>query len=188
MTFPPQLDIVEQHVTDAVGKGAKVLVGGKRREGQGMFFEPTVLVDVTHDMEAMTEETFGPTLPIMKVEDAEEAIRRANDSIYGLGGSVFTKDLDKGEAVARRVHSGAVCVNDALINYAALELPMGGAKESGIGTRHGAGGIRKFCEPQTILVSRSFPKRDLHMYPYTEKNTKRIGKALKFLYGRGTRD
>ena len=71
MTFPPQLDVVEKHVTDAVAKGAKVLVGGKRREGQGLFFEPTVLTDVDHTMDAMTEETFGPTLPIMKVKDAE---------------------------------------------------------------------------------------------------------------------
>jgi acyl-CoA reductase-like NAD-dependent aldehyde dehydrogenase len=181
MTFPPQLDIVEQHVTDAVAKGAKVLVGGKRREGPGIFFEPTVLTDVDHSMDAMTEETFGPTLPIMKVEDAEEAIRLANDSIYGLGGSVFTKDLAKGEAVARRVHSGAVCVNDAQINYVALELPMGGAKESGVGARHGAGGIRKYCEPQTILIARSFPKRDLHMFPYTAKGTNRIGTMLKLI-------
>ena len=181
MTFPPQLDVVEKHVTDAVAKGAKVLVGGKRRSGQGLFFEPTVLTDVDHTMDAMTEETFGPTLPIMKVEDAEEAIKMANDSIFGLGGSVFTKDLAKGEAVARRIHSGAVNVNDALINYTALELPMGGAKQSGLGSRHGANGIRKYCEPQTIVVSRSFPKRDIHMFPYTEKNTRRLGKVLKLV-------
>ena len=187
MTFPPQLDVVEKHVTDAVAKGAKVLVGGKRRSGQGLFFEPTVLTDVDHTMDAMTEETFGPTLPIMKVEDAEEAIKLANDSIFGLGGSVFTKDLAKGEAVARRIHSGAVNVNDALINYTALELPMGGAKQSGLGSRHGANGIRKYCEPQTIVVSRSFPKRDIHMFPYTEKNTRRLGKVLK-LVNRGKKD
>ena len=188
MTFPPQLDIVEQHVADAVGKGAKVLVGGKRREGQGMFFEPTVLVDVDHTMEAMTEETFGPTLPIMKVEDAEEAIRLANDSPYGLGASVFSKDADRGEQVASRIHAGAVCVNDAMINYTALELPMGGAKTSGIGSRHGAGGIRKYTQQQAILVSKLHPKRDVHMYPYTEKNSRRIGKLFAFLYGRGNRD
>ena len=139
MTFPPQMDIVDGHVQDAVAKGAKVLVGGHRREGEGIFYEPTVLVDVDHTMEAMTEETFGPTLPIMKVRDAEEAIRLANDSIYGLGGSVFTKDLARGEQVAKRVEAGAVCVNDAVINYSALELPMGGAKTSGLGRRHGAG-------------------------------------------------
>ncbi|MSW95476.1 MAG: aldehyde dehydrogenase family protein, partial [Actinobacteria bacterium] len=187
MTFPPQLDIVERHVADAVAKGAKVLVGGHRREGDGLFFEPTLLVDVDHTMEAMTQETFGPTLPVMKVADAEEAIRLANDSVYGLGGAVFTKDLARGEEVARRIHSGAVCVNDAMINYTALELPMGGAKQSGVGSRHGANGIRKFCEPQTIVISRSFPKRDLHMFPNTKANTRRIGKLIAFLNGRGRR-
>jgi acyl-CoA reductase-like NAD-dependent aldehyde dehydrogenase len=187
MTFPPQLEVIEQHVADAVAKGAKVLVGGKRREGQGLFYEPTIITDVDHTMEAMTEETFGPTLPIMKVKSADEAIRLANDSIYGLGGSVFTKDLAKGEQIARRVHSGAVCVNDAIINYVALELPMGGAKQSGIGNRHGAGGIRKYCEPQTILISRSFPRRDMHMFPYNEKTTRRIGKLVR-LVNRGKKD
>ncbi len=185
MTFPPQIDIVEGHVQDAVAKGAKVLVGGHRRESEGYFFEPTVLVDVDHTMEAMTEETFGPTLPIMKVRDAEEAIRMANDSHYGLGGSVFSKDLARGEQLARRIEAGAVCVNDAVINYSALELPMGGHKTSGLGRRHGAPGIRKFCHQQSIMVSRNFPKRELHMYPYSAKSTKLIGKVLGFLYGRG---
>jgi acyl-CoA reductase-like NAD-dependent aldehyde dehydrogenase len=188
MTFPPQMDIVDGHVQDAVAKGAKVLTGGHKREGEGIFYEPTVLVDVDHTMEAMTEETFGPTLPIMKVRDAEEALRLANDSVYGLGGSVFTKDLGRGEQLAKRVEAGAVCVNDAVINYSALELPMGGAKTSGLGRRHGPDGIRKFCQQQSIMVSRNFPKRELHMYPNTAKNTKRIGKVLGFLYGRGSKD
>src|SRR6478736_2971866 len=135
MTFPPQMDIVDGHVQDAVAKGAKVLTGGHKREGEGIFYEPTVLVDVDHTMEAMTEETFGPTLPIMKVRDAEEALRLANDSPYGLAASVFTKDVARGEQVAKRVEAGAVCVNDAVINYSALELPMGGAKTSGLGRR-----------------------------------------------------
>ena len=94
----------------------------------GYWYEPTVLVDVNHTMLAMTEETFGPTLPIMKVRDEEEAIKLANDSPYGLGASVFGKDIGHAEAVARRIDAGAVCVNDALVNYSALELPMGGAK------------------------------------------------------------
>ena len=188
MTFPPQLDIVERHVNEAVASGAKVLTGGKRGSGPGDFFEPTVLVDVDHSMTAMNEETFGPTLPIMKVEDAEEAIRLANDSEFGLGASVFTRDVARGEEIAKRVHAGAVCVNDAMLNYVALELPMGGAKTSGIGSRHGAGGIRKFCQQQSILVSRLHPKRDVHMFPYTEKTTNRLGKLFTFLYGRGNRD
>ena len=140
-----------------------------------------MLVDVDHSMTCMTEETFGPTLPIMKVADAEEAIRLANDSPYGLAASVVTKNTARGEAIARRIESGVVCVNDVQINYTALELPMGGWKSSGLGSRHGANGIRKYCEPQTIVVSRSFPKRDIHMFPYTEKNTRRLGKVLKLV-------
>ena len=188
MTFPPQIEIVDNHVKDAVAKGAKVLTGGKRGEGPGYFYEPTVLVDVDHTMDAMREETFGPTLPIMKVRDAEEAIRLANDSPYGLGGSIATKDTARGEQIARRLETGAVCINDALLNYATLELPMGGWKTSGIGSRHAAGGILKFTRQQTILVTKIALKKDLHMFPYTEKTTKRLGKLFAFLYGRGTRD
>ncbi len=189
MTFPPQVDVVERHVEDAKAKGARVLVGGHRggADKPGHWFEPTVLVDVDHTMECMTEETFGPTLPIMKVADAEEAIRLANDSPYGLAASVFSKDVAKGEAVARRIQAGAVCVNDALINYLALELPMGGAKASGMGTRHGKGGIRKFCQHQSILVTRFALKDEPQMYPYKPKITKGLQKAIKFMYGRGKR-
>lgn len=189
MTFPPQVEIVERHVEDAKAKGAKVLVGGERGQHDGGYwYEPTVLVDVDHSMLAMTEETFGPTLPIMKVRDEEEAIKLANDSPYGLGASVFGKDAGHAEAVARRVEAGAVCVNDALINYSALELPMGGAKASGLGSRHGAGGIRKYCQQQAILVTRFATKKDPHMYPYSAKMTTRLSKFFKFLYGRGKRD
>jgi acyl-CoA reductase-like NAD-dependent aldehyde dehydrogenase len=188
MTFPKQVDIVESHVNDALAKGAKALTGGHRGSGKGYYFEPTVLVDVTPDMECMREETFGPTLPIMKVRDAEEAIRLANDSPYGLAASVFSKDVGRGEAVARRIEAGAVCVNDAMLNYSAIELPMGGWKASGLGHRHGAGGIRKYCAQQALLVSRFNMKRDLHMFPYTKKNTDRLMKAFRFLWGRGKRD
>jgi acyl-CoA reductase-like NAD-dependent aldehyde dehydrogenase len=190
MTFPPQVEIVARHVQDARDKGAQVLVGGERgHEGQGGYwYEPTVLVGVDHTMEVMREETFGPALPIMKVADAEEAIRLANDSQYGLGASVFSKDAARGEAVARRIEAGAVCVNDSNVNYTALELPMGGVKASGIGFRHGAGGIRKFTQQQALLISRLHPRRDLHMYPYSAKMTARLGKLVRFLYGRGKRD
>ncbi len=189
MTFPPQVDIVENHVNDAVAKSAKVLVGGHRGSGPGHFFEPTVLVDVDHSMKIMQEETFGPTLPIMKVRDAEEALRLANDSQYGLAASVFTRDTTKGEAIARRIHAGAVDVNDALINYVALELPMGGIKASGLGSRHGVGGIRKYCSQQAILITpRLALRREIHMFPYKRSTTLRLGKLLRFLYGRGKRD
>jgi acyl-CoA reductase-like NAD-dependent aldehyde dehydrogenase len=188
MTFPPQLEIIEQHVKDAVDKGAKVLVGGHRGQGPGQFFEPTVLVDVDHTMKIMYEETFGPTLPIMKVADAEEAVRLANDSAYGLQASVWTRDVGRGEELARRVQAGAVCVKDAQVNYAALNLPMGGWKASGLGARHGAGGIRKYTRTQSLLVTRLAPKRDVHMFPYTKLRTKALGGLFRFLYGRGKRD
>ncbi|HEY3758134.1 MAG TPA: aldehyde dehydrogenase family protein [Solirubrobacteraceae bacterium] len=189
MTFPPQVDLVEDHVQDAIAKGARALTGGHRGDGDGLYFEPTVLVDVDHSMKIMREETFGPTLPIMKVADADEAVKLANDSPYGLAGSVFSKDTARGEQIARRVESGAVCVNDAIINFAALELPMGGVKASGLGSRHGAHGIRKYCSEQALLITpRLALKREPHFFPYTKRGTKGLGKALKFLYGRGKRD
>ena len=192
VTFPPQLDVIEDHVSDAVAKGARVLVGGKRGvEGSGGdFFEPTVLVDVDHTMKCMTEETFGPTLPIMKVADEDEAVRLANDSIYGLAGSVFGRDTAHAESVARRLDTGAVCVNDAIVNYFALELPMGGVKASGLGSRHGAGGIRKYCSQQALLVTpRALArKKDVTMFPYKARTSKLLAGAFKLLYGRGKRD
>jgi acyl-CoA reductase-like NAD-dependent aldehyde dehydrogenase len=188
VTSPPQLDIVVDHVSDAVQKGARVLVGGGSQDGHGRYFEPTVLVDVDHSMKIMTEETFGPTLPIMKVADAEEALRLANDTVYGLQASVWTQDVERGEALARRVEAGAVCVNDAQVNYSALNLPMGGWKTSGLGSRHGAGGIRKYTKTQSLLVTKLAPKRDLHMFPYSRRRTRGLQRMLKFLYGRGKRD
>jgi acyl-CoA reductase-like NAD-dependent aldehyde dehydrogenase len=188
ITFPPQLKIIDDHVKDAVDKGATVLVGGHPGSGAGQFFEPTVLVDVDHTMKIMREETFGPTLPIMKVPDAEEAVRLANDSPYGLQASVWTRDTRRGEEMARRVQAGAVCVNDAQVNYTALNLPMGGWKASGLGTRHGAGGIRKYTKTQSLLVTRLAPKRDIHMFPYTRVRTAILDGLLKFVYGRGKRD
>jgi acyl-CoA reductase-like NAD-dependent aldehyde dehydrogenase len=136
----------------------------------------------------MTEETFGPTLPIMRVDDAEEALRLANDSPYGLAASLWTKDLVRGEALARRVEAGVVSVNDAQVHYLALELPMGGWKASGLGSRHGAGGIRKYTRQQSLLVTRMGPKRDVHMFPYRARTTGLLGRLVKLVYGRGKRD
>jgi acyl-CoA reductase-like NAD-dependent aldehyde dehydrogenase len=187
--FPHQLDIIEEHVRDAVEKGAKVLVGGRRASGPGDFFEPTVLVDVDHSMKIMTEETFGPTLPIMKVKSSEEAVNMANDSVYGLSASVFGRGV-RGERVASHLDAGAVCVNDVIMNYFALELPMGGVKASGLGSRHGPGGIRKYCSQQAVLVTPRLLARDhdLLMFPYKARTSKVVARALKFLYGRGKRD
>ena len=190
MTSPDQTDLVEEQVNDAVSHGARAVVGGHRGAGPGDFFEPTLLLDVDHSMEAMTEETFGPTLPVMKVADVDEAVRLANDSPYGLQASVWTKDVERGEQIARRIEAGVVCVNDAQLNYVALEVPMGGWKTSGVGSRHGAGGIRKFTKQQTLLVTRFAPmSKDVHMLPYdSPRRTKLLGRAFKLLWGRGKRD
>jgi len=188
LTFPPQLEIVEDHVRDAVAKGANVLVGGHPRPGPGRFYEPTVLVDVDHSMKIMREETFGPTLPIMKIADVEEGIRLANDSSFGLQASIWTSDVKRGEALARRIEAGVVCVNDAQINYTALNLPMGGWKASGLGTRHGAGGIRKYTKLQSILVTRRALKREPFMFPYRARRTLMLRRMFRVLYGRGRRD
>jgi acyl-CoA reductase-like NAD-dependent aldehyde dehydrogenase len=189
ITFAPQLDIVRRHVDEARQAGARVTAGGHAGTGRGRFFEPTVLLDVDHTMACMTEETFGPTLPIMRVRDADDAVQKSNDSRYGLGASVWTRDIGRGEAIARRLESGAVCINDAQLNYVALELPMGGWKESGLGVRHGAPGIRKYTRQQALLVTRFAPlKRDVHMFPYKAGTTKLLGRLIRLLYGRGKRD
>ncbi len=187
VTSPRQLEVFESQLADAEAKGARVLQGGHRGAGAGDFFEPTLLVDVDHSMECMREETFGPTLPIMKVADAEQAIELANDSPYGLQASVFGSDIDRAEAVARRIEAGAVCVNDAQTNYAILELPMGGWKTSGVGSRHGAGGIRKYCREQSLCISPRVLNREPHHFPYSARRTRILQGMVKLLWGRAPR-
>ena len=187
VTSPEQVGILEEHVRDAVEKGAKVEVGGKRREGPGRFFSPTVLTNVNHSMKVMSDETFGPTLPIMRVESADEAVRLANDSNYGLDSSVFAKDPARGEQVARRIEAGACVVNDALANYFAMEIPIGGAKESGLGARHGRIGIQKYCQRQNLVVTRFGPNRELYHFPYSRLTSKLLEWVIVLLYGRGAR-
>ncbi len=186
LTMPKQLETVERHVRDAVEKGAQILIGGKRKDG--LFYEPTVLVNVDHSMQIMREETFGPVIPIMKVHSAEEALQLANDSIYGLAASVFTKDTALGVKLARRIEAGNVCVNDCITNFAILEAPYGGVKQSGLGRRHGEWGLRQFTWPQTVVVDRFGLKRELFWYPYNERVARWISRAIRFLYRRGWRE
>ncbi len=154
MATEAQRDIVGRHVEEAVAAGATVLTGGKPT-GVGTFYRPTVLAGVDASMTCITEETFGPTLPVVKVADEEDAIRQANDSCYGLSASVWTGDTSRGERVARRLECGAVNINDALTNVFLPPLPMGGWKESGIGYRSGGrGGLLKFCRQQAITAPR----------------------------------
>ncbi|MGA8746128.1 MAG: aldehyde dehydrogenase family protein [Solirubrobacterales bacterium] len=166
MTSPNQSAIVEDHVTEALSRGARALTGGGRGKGPGDYFEPTVLVDVDHSMKVMRDETFGPVVGVMKVRDSEEALRLANDSRYGLSGSVFG-EKQRAERVARRVECGAVNVNDVLVNYLATDVPMGGWKQSGIGYRHGEPGIKKYCRTESVVITRFGGKREPTWYPYT---------------------
>jgi succinate-semialdehyde dehydrogenase/glutarate-semialdehyde dehydrogenase len=160
MTNARELDRCEAQIADAVGKGARVLTGGQRRPDLGpLFFEPTVLVDVDHSMAVMQDETFGPLVPIMRVHSVDEAVRLANDSIYGLSGAVFTRNLKRGEALARRINSGDISINRTQFVVGTPSLPMGGQKQSGIGRRNGPEGLMRYVNPQSILVDRTWGNR-----------------------------
>jgi acyl-CoA reductase-like NAD-dependent aldehyde dehydrogenase len=171
-----QRDLVARHVDDAVAKGARVLTGGKPT-GSGTFFEPTVLVDVDHTMACIREETFGPTLPVIKVADEAEAIRLANDSDFALSASVWTKDVDRGLRVARQIEAGAVNVNDVMANAFCVAVPMGGWKDSGVGARvGGSAGILKYCRHQAITAPRlPAPSNEIMWYPSTRRG---VGLAM----------
>ena len=186
MTFPPQTKIVEDHVADAREHGATILTGGERIEGDGDWYPPTVISDVDHSMKVMVDETFGPVVGVMKVRDADEAVRLANDSRYGLSGYVFGKTAEA-EAVARRLEVGAACVNDVLVNFLACDVPMGGWKDSGIGFRHGEYGIKKFVRPESLVITRMGKKREPLYFPYTAKRRNQLSKIATFFNARGWR-
>jgi acyl-CoA reductase-like NAD-dependent aldehyde dehydrogenase len=184
MIFGDQLAIVQRHIEDAVGKGAKVLAGGRRNPAwAGLFWEPTVLANVTHDMAIMCEETFGPVLPIMRVRDEDEALRLANDSPYGLNANVWTRDKRKGERIAKLLQSGAAVVNDCMLTYGVTESPFGGVKESGVGQVNGEIGLRAYCHAQSILIDRFGGRSEVLWYPYTEKKTGLLRRAMRLIWG-----
>ena len=190
MTSPHQVEIVADHVEDARRKGARILTGGRRKEGPGDWYEPTVIADADHSMKVMREETFGPVVPVMKVADTEEALRMANDTTYGLGGAVFAGEVADGERIARRVEAGTVAVNDLFMtNYSVLGLPMGGWKHSGIGYRHGEVGIRKFCRTESLTVPRlPQPKREFLWFPYSPRQRGIVRRLYRLLNARGLRN
>lgn len=154
-----QLDTVRSHVDDAVAKGARVLVGGRHRPDVGpFFFEPTVLVGVTEDMRCFAEETFGPVVSVYRCESVNEAVRLANASSYGLNACVWGGDRARAQAVATRLRCGTVNVNEIFgASYGSVDAPMGGMRNSGLGRRHGAGGLLRFTEAQTVATQRGMP-------------------------------
>ncbi|HKG22982.1 MAG TPA: aldehyde dehydrogenase family protein [Blastocatellia bacterium] len=183
-----QLNVVSDQVADAVAKGARVLVGARRREDLGgYFFEPTVLVDVNSSMKVMTEETFGPVLPIVVVKDEEEAIREANSTRYGLLASVWTRDNDRGRRIARKIEAGTVIINDAVYTHGAARTPWFGVKESGTGVTHGSAGLFEFVQMKHVNWDVVPLKSDWWWYPYTEKWQGRFKTLAKVLYRWGLR-
>jgi acyl-CoA reductase-like NAD-dependent aldehyde dehydrogenase len=184
MIWPNQLDIVTRHVDEAVTKGARVITGGRvsKRLG-GLFYEPTVLTGVTHDMAVMKDETFGPVVAIQRVRDEEEAVRLANDSAYGLSANVWSKNEAKAIKLAKRIDSGSVCVNDSAITYGALEAPFGGRKQSGVGQVNGEEGLRGYCHAQPIVIDRFGQKAEHVWYPYTEDKGRMLQKIIRWVWG-----
>lgn len=159
LTSQAQLETVSTHVEDAVTHGATVVVGGRRRPELGpLFFEPTVLEDVTPDMVVYGEETFGPVVSLYSFSDDDEAVEQANRGTYGLSASVWSKDVAAADALALRIRAGAVSINDGAAAAAgSVEAGMGGMGDSGLGRRHGAEGIRKYTDAQTVARQRLMP-------------------------------
>jgi acyl-CoA reductase-like NAD-dependent aldehyde dehydrogenase len=149
VTDPRQLQTIQRHLEDARQQGARALVGGKTN---GMFVEPTVLVDVTHAMLVMQEETFGPIIPIVRVADEAEAIRMSNDCDYGLGASIWSADIARARRVAEQIEASSVVINDNIAQFAVPMMPFGGIKHSGYGRIHGKEGLMQFTRPYAYAV------------------------------------
>ncbi|GHE42938.1 succinic semialdehyde dehydrogenase [Streptosporangium violaceochromogenes] len=152
LTSRRQLDAVRAHVDDAVAKGARVLAGGRARPDIGpLFYEPTILTDVDESMSLCREETFGPVVALSRFRDVDEAVAMANDTVYGLNASIWTGNPSRGRALAMRIKAGTVNVNEGYgAAYASYDAPMGGMKSSGLGRRHGAEGLLRYTEVQTV--------------------------------------
>ena len=169
LTFGKQLETVERHVKGAIEAGAKVLTGGARIDRPGQFYAPTLLTEITPEMEIYREETFGPVLPVIRVKDADEAIRLANDHQYGLNGSVWTQDVKRGLELASRMECGQVMVNDLVAIVGNPALPFGGVKNSGFGRYHGPEGLLGFTNQKAIMVDRGWLDFEPFWFPYAGK-------------------
>jgi succinate-semialdehyde dehydrogenase/glutarate-semialdehyde dehydrogenase len=177
-----QLDTVIAHVDDAVAKGAEVLAGGRARPDIGpYFYEPTLLGKVADGMSLFRDETFGPVVAISQFSDEEDVIARANDSDYGLNFSLWTSDTKRGLEIGSRLRAGTVNVNEGYIAaWASMDAPMGGMKASGLGRRHGASGITKYTEAQTVAVQKLMPIAPPPGMPY-RLWTRVMGVSLRLL-------
>jgi acyl-CoA reductase-like NAD-dependent aldehyde dehydrogenase len=186
MTSEGQYEIVVELIEDAVASGATKLCGGPTEVAglSGRFVAPTVLTDVTHEMRIMKEEIFGPVLPIVVVDSEQEAIDLANDSEFGLGASVWTRDRRRGERIARRIESGMVWINDHSFSHGACQCAWGGVKDSGVGRSHSKFG---FYECVNVKMNAWEPgmARDFWWHPYDRTLGEAVRASAKLLYGKG---
>lgn len=184
MAFPKQREVYEDHLQDALKKGAVLHHGGEVQQGpHGLYWPATLLTGVNHEMEIMKEETFGPFLPIMAYDDEAQALALVNDSAYGLGGSVWTRDLARGRAVARRFRSGSCMVNNAIVSGGCVTLPFGGQGESGLGRLQGEQSYYNYTAPRSIMVSRAASQRA--WMPYRSGAQAQVLALARMFYGRG---
>lgn len=189
VVLPAQIGRYREQIDDAIARGARLLVGGAASEGRaGAYFSPTVLDHVSPDALVVRDETFGPILPIVRVADADEAVRLTNASSLGLSGAVWSANPQAAAALARRLVTGSVCINDVLINYFFVSAPLGGAKRAGLGFRHGAEALRQFCYPQSIVEDRpglgclaGWLRKQMG-FPYRERFLRVLRALMKRIY------
>jgi acyl-CoA reductase-like NAD-dependent aldehyde dehydrogenase len=181
ITMPAQIDIIRRHIDDAIARGGRAVLGGPEAV-RPPFVSPTILVDVPEDALAVTQETFGPTLTVARVADADEGVDRANASVYGLGGAVFGNA--RAMRLARRMRSGMTSINGT-ISFAGLpRLPFGGVGESGFGRIHGDDGLREFARAKSIAKRRGPSVVPSTTFDREPKHVTLIKRVVKFMHGR----
>ena len=181
MTSDNQIQIVKSHIEDAKDKGATVYTKIELMDST-RFISPVLLTDVNHDMLVMREETFGPVLPVMKFKYEDEAIEWANDSIYGLGASIFTSDSNKASRVSAKINAGVIAINEVIVPVANMALPFGGVKSSGMGRYHGKEGLLTFVNQVSIVEDTGIKNKELQWFPYSKNKMNLIKKMVKMLY------
>lgn len=187
LIHPPQLRVVEEAVRDAVGKGARVVEGGRVLDPEGPVYAPTLLAGVGEDAALHRRETFGPVLPVTPVRSEEEAVRIANAGPFGLNASVWTGSASRARRIAGRLRAGAVTVNDALITFGMAELPYGGVGESGFGRLLGDEGLLEFSRTRSLVEPRFLLRRELYWFPYGEEKYRLLARLARLALGVGWR-
>ncbi|MFC6886935.1 aldehyde dehydrogenase family protein [Actinomadura yumaensis] len=182
ITMPSQLDIIERHIKDALDKGGKAVVGGPDSVRKP-YVEPVVLTDVPDDSSAVREETFGPTITVHRVKSLDEAVEKANQSSYGLAGSIFSGSRSRAMEAARRMRSGMTSINAFAAFAQVAALPFGGVGESGFGRIHGPDGLREFARPKAITRQR-FATMNLTSFDRTEKEMARVLGMINLIHGK----